>query len=445
MKNSLVSIIVRTKNESTWIGKCLHAIINQSYRNIEVILVDDKSSDNTLNIVKKNFPKVKIVKYKDKKFLPGKAINIGIKKSKGKFIAIISGHCIPKDNQWIKNLIKNFSNRKIAAVYGKQEPLDFSDSNVVRDLTYLFGNDRKIQTREPFFHNANSMIKKSLWQQINFDEKTPHIEDRIWAQEIINKGHKIAYEPKASVFHYHGVSHSHNPNRVSRIGKILTNQKLNLRTKNIICMIPILNPIEINGKYIVENSINSALKVLAIKKIFVICDNQKLKQRYKKNTKIVFLSRGKDLKKDFLGTDYVLKEVYNKFIKRKHKPTHILVFEEIYPHRPKNFFNNLIRKIDDNYDSLIPISQSKFHNIWKKNLDGKLEAVVKTSLPSSITDKNIFQEIKGLGTITNARAFGINGRESSNINFFEVNSEFSFKIDNYIKKLTKEKSEKFFI
>ena len=33
---------------------------------------------------------------------------------------------------------------------------------------------------------STSMIKKSLWQQINFDEKTPHIEDRIWAQEIIN-------------------------------------------------------------------------------------------------------------------------------------------------------------------------------------------------------------------------------------------------------------------
>ena len=67
MSIPLVSIIVRTKNESHWIGKCLHAIKNQNYKNVEVIVVDNLSQDNTLQIVKKNFPKVKIIKYKDKK------------------------------------------------------------------------------------------------------------------------------------------------------------------------------------------------------------------------------------------------------------------------------------------------------------------------------------------------------------------------------------------
>ena len=69
----------------------MHAIKNQKYKNIEIIVVDNLSTDNTIQIIKKNFPKVKIVKYKEKPFLPGKAINLGIKKSKGKFIAIISG------------------------------------------------------------------------------------------------------------------------------------------------------------------------------------------------------------------------------------------------------------------------------------------------------------------------------------------------------------------
>ena len=59
MKKDLVSIVVRTKNESFWIGKCLHAIQNQLYKNYEIIVVDDNSSDNTLKIIKKNFPQVK--------------------------------------------------------------------------------------------------------------------------------------------------------------------------------------------------------------------------------------------------------------------------------------------------------------------------------------------------------------------------------------------------
>ena len=78
MKKDLVSIVVRTKNESFWIGKCLHAIQNQLYKNYEIIVVDDNSSDNTLKIIKKNFPQVKVVNYKDKKFLPGKSLNLGI-------------------------------------------------------------------------------------------------------------------------------------------------------------------------------------------------------------------------------------------------------------------------------------------------------------------------------------------------------------------------------
>ena len=67
MPEQLVSIIVRTRNEGLWIGKCLHGIVNQSYSNYEIIVVDNSSSDNTLKIIRKNFPKAKIIRYKNKK------------------------------------------------------------------------------------------------------------------------------------------------------------------------------------------------------------------------------------------------------------------------------------------------------------------------------------------------------------------------------------------
>ena len=59
MPQPLISIIVRTKNESHWIGRCLHGISNQNYKNIETIVVDNSSKDNTVQIVKKNFQKLK--------------------------------------------------------------------------------------------------------------------------------------------------------------------------------------------------------------------------------------------------------------------------------------------------------------------------------------------------------------------------------------------------
>ncbi len=438
MSKPLVSIIVRTKNESYWIGKCLESIQKQDYKNIEIILVDNYSKDDTIQIVKKNFPKVKRIIYKDKKFLPGKAINLGIKKSKGKFIAIVSGHCIPKNNLWISNLLKNFTNKKIAAVYGKQEPLLTSDFNIVRELTYLFGDDKKIQTKDPFFHNANSMVRRDVWSKFNFDNKTLHIEDRIWAKKILNKGYKIIYDPASSVFHHHGVGHSNNASRIKYIRNILKDDKANKKVKKTVCMIPILQPVKLNDNFLIEGALNEMLRLKEIYKIFIICDDKELIKRFS-NKKIVFIKRGEDLKKDYLGINYVLKEVYNKFIKKKYKPSHVLCINELYSYRPKNYFYDLIKNFDENYDCLVPISKSLFttnNNLWKKNRGNELELIHKTSLPSSASDHyEIFQEVHGLGTITKSSSFEISGKESLDSKFFEVDDKYFFKFNDYIKTL----------
>ena len=83
MKKDLISIIVRTKNEGFWISQCLFAIEKQLYKNFEIIVVDNNSKDNTIKLIRKNFPKTKIVYYRSNYFLPGKALNLGISKSKG--------------------------------------------------------------------------------------------------------------------------------------------------------------------------------------------------------------------------------------------------------------------------------------------------------------------------------------------------------------------------
>ena len=150
MKKNLVSIIVRTKNEGFWIGKCLHAIENQLYQNFEIIVVDNSSTDKTLTIIKKNFPKVKIVQYKSNKFFPGRSLNLGISKSKGNYIVMISGHCIPKNNKWLGNFVRNLKSKNVAGCYGKQEPLDISNPHDVRDMYYLFGKDKKNTNKRPF-------------------------------------------------------------------------------------------------------------------------------------------------------------------------------------------------------------------------------------------------------------------------------------------------------
>jgi hypothetical protein len=114
-----------------------------------------------------------------------------------------------------------------------------------------------------------------------------------------------------------------------------------------------------------------------------------------------------------------------------------LLFLESYPNRPKNYFENLIKSIDDSYDSVIPFSNITNNNLWKKNDFGLIEPLFKTTLPSSIANYKIYQEIKGLGSIIKTDIFKVSGAETSNIKPLFVDSLHSFKINNYTEKFFK--------
>ena len=64
----------------------------------------------------------------------------------------------------------------------------------------VFGPEKKIQKKDSFFHNANSAIRRDIWLKFPFDEKTKHIEDKIWAHKVIKNNYHLMYEPKSSVF-----------------------------------------------------------------------------------------------------------------------------------------------------------------------------------------------------------------------------------------------------
>ena len=129
--NPLVSIIIRTKNEERWITSCLNNIFRQSYKNFEVILVDSQSTDKTIERAKK-FP-IKEVHIEE--YFPGKAINVGVEEAKGDYIVCISAHCIPVNDHWLYNLVRNLDDKSLAGVYGRQQPLPYSSNLDKRDRT----------------------------------------------------------------------------------------------------------------------------------------------------------------------------------------------------------------------------------------------------------------------------------------------------------------------
>ena len=218
----LVSIIIRTKNEERWIDHCLSAIETQNMRDYEIILVDNNSEDRSVKVASKYTENIINVT----EFYPGKAINEGIRASQGKYIVIISGHCIPKNNIWLEKLIEPLEKDQtglLAGVYGRQEPLSSSSPLDKRDLTVVFGLDERTQKKDSFFHNANSALSRRIWERFPFDEKTTNIEDRLWGAEVIKNGFHIYYTPHASVYHYHGINQGGKLDRAEKIVNIIEN------------------------------------------------------------------------------------------------------------------------------------------------------------------------------------------------------------------------------
>jgi len=110
-----VSVIICAKNESENLSKYLPLILEQDYPDYEVVVVDDCSEDDTIDLLeelKKKYShlKVSIIK-KDPKFSHSKklAITIGIKASKNEHLLFTDADCYPSGNQWIKHMARHFN------------------------------------------------------------------------------------------------------------------------------------------------------------------------------------------------------------------------------------------------------------------------------------------------------------------------------------------------
>ncbi len=215
----MISVIVRTRNERRWIGRCLAALRHQDCREFEVIVVDNESTDGTRDLVGE--AGCRLLTISQAEFTHGRSINMGVQESRGEFVAILSGHCIPVTSQWLRRLQLAFSDHDVAGVYGRQEPLPDSSDFDKRDLWTTFGLDRRIQERDYLFHNANSMIRRDVWQVLPFDEQIAGVEDRDWAKRALSRGYRVVYEPAASVYHFHGIHHAGDERRAARVARVI--------------------------------------------------------------------------------------------------------------------------------------------------------------------------------------------------------------------------------
>src|SRR3989344_1093933 len=118
-----ISVVIPILNESKVIKECLKNLLSQSYKPIEVIVVDNGSSDNSANLVKsmgKEFVKrgIKLILLSCHYGNQINARNLGVRKSRGEIVGFIDADTF-LDMNWVLNLEKYFHDPKIVGVGGK--------------------------------------------------------------------------------------------------------------------------------------------------------------------------------------------------------------------------------------------------------------------------------------------------------------------------------------
>jgi len=213
-------VVIRCLNEVEWLPSTKAAIEQQSVSPTNIIFVDSGSNDGSRELALAYGWEV--IDYEAVPFNYSESLNIGCASASSPAVLILSAHCILAHPDSLAVMLEELvCDTAAAAVYGRQLPTSKSSPHDIRDLLTVFGRERVVYHQFPFFHNAFALIRRSCWQEVVFDESVNGIEDRIWAQAIVEKGYRVVYQPRAMVLHEHGLNHGTSDSRARRVVKAL--------------------------------------------------------------------------------------------------------------------------------------------------------------------------------------------------------------------------------
>lgn len=208
------SIVVRAYNEEKHIGRLLAGIAQQDYPEVETILVDSGSSDRTVEIAQEYG--VKLVTITPQEFTFGRSLNRGIEAASGEYIVIISAHCYPVYPDWLSELLAPLADPQVAISYGKQRGGVTNQYSEHQWFKQYFPDYSIPRQGHPYCHNANSAIRRELWQQHPFNEALTGLEDLAWGSWAYENGYAISYAADAEIIHLHDENPAQVYNRYRR-------------------------------------------------------------------------------------------------------------------------------------------------------------------------------------------------------------------------------------
>lgn len=188
-----ISVVLPTYNGEKYISESIESILNQSFRDWELIIVDDCSTDNTFQIVEtyaKQDARIRVIRNTSNQKLPG-ALNIGFAEAAGTYLTWTSD-----DNRYLKD-----------AFYVMAEYLDAhkEDSMVCTNMLFFDDSWTLIREHEGYSEEkmsledvvgASFLYRRSILDEVGvYDEDLFCVEDYEYWMRILECGHRIGFIP----------------------------------------------------------------------------------------------------------------------------------------------------------------------------------------------------------------------------------------------------------
>lgn len=207
MKKIKVSIVIPTWNEKGFALDCLRYVYSQSYKDFEVIMVDNGSTDNTPKEVKKRFPEVNVIQ-KKKNYGFAEGNNIGVRKAKGEYVVLLNNDTIV-EKDWLKELVDFMDKDKSTAIavsktYSRYDKKSFTFQYETLNplgypITYKFDKKKK---NWPFYACACSLIYRRDLVDVPFDKDYfLYAEDTYFSWKIRLMGYQVKLAERSKLKH----------------------------------------------------------------------------------------------------------------------------------------------------------------------------------------------------------------------------------------------------
>lgn len=215
-----VSIIIPNYNGEKLLSKNLSSVLaaKKYERNKirEIIIVDDGSIDNSVDLIKHKFPEVKLIKHKVNRGFSA-AVNTGARTAKGKLLVLLNNDVIP-EKDFLVWIIPHFKEKNVFAVSLNEKGYSWAKGKFEEGFIVHEMGPKVKKTHITFWVSGGSgSFRRSYWMKLGgMDEKllSPfYWEDIDLCYRAAKRGLKLLWEPKARVLHKHETTLSKFPQR----------------------------------------------------------------------------------------------------------------------------------------------------------------------------------------------------------------------------------------